>query len=87
MHNLNPIILKYVTYCLNYVVIYLKLKSIHPIIIVQQMIYPIKNRLMIDLILRIILNPLVGAVGFNTSQSGYIVLVNIRKIHTSLFIN
>lgn len=68
MHSLYPIILKYVIYFLIFVVISLELKSVHRIIIVQQMIYPIKNRLIIDLILQIIVNPLVVAVGFNTNQ-------------------
>ena len=87
MHSLDLIILKYVIYFLIFVVISPKLKSIHQIIIIQQMIYLIKNRLLIDLILQIILNQLVEVEGFNTNQSGYIVLVNIPKIHTSLFIN
>lgn len=87
MHSLDLIILKYVIYFLIFVVISPKLKSIHQIIIIQQMIYLIKNRLLIDLILQIILNQLVEVVGFNTNQSGYIVSVNIPKIHTSLFIN
>jgi hypothetical protein len=87
MNNLNLIILKYVIYSLIFVVISLKLKSIHRMIIVQQMIYPIKNQLIIDLNLQIILNRLVEAAGFNTNQSGYIVLVNTLKIHTSQFIN
>ena len=87
MHSLDLIILKYVIYFLIFVVISPKLKSIHQIIIIQQMIYLIKNRLLIDLILQIILNQLVEVEGFNTNQSGYIVLVNIPKIHNSLFIN
>jgi len=68
MHSLNPIILKYVIYYLIFKVISLKLESIHQIIIVQQMIYPTKNLLSINLILKIILNPLVEAKGFNTIQ-------------------
>jgi hypothetical protein len=68
MHSLNPIISIYVIYCLIFKVISLKLESIHQIIIIQQMIYPTKNLLSIDLILKIILNPLVEAVGFNTIQ-------------------
>jgi hypothetical protein len=87
MHSLDLIILKYVIYFLIFVVISPKLKFIHQITIIQQMIYLIKNRLLIDLILQIILNQLVEVVGFNTNQSGYIVSVNIPKIHTSLFIN
>jgi hypothetical protein len=84
MHSLNLIIIKYVIYCQIFAVISLKLKSIHRMIIVQQMIYPIKNQLIIDLNLQIILNRLVEAAGFNTNQSGYIFLVNIPKIHINL---
>ena len=87
MHSLNLIIIKYVIYCQIFAVISLKLKSIRQIIIIQQMIYLIKNRLIIYLILQITLNPLEEAVSFNTNQSGYIFLVNILKIHTFLFIN
>jgi hypothetical protein len=87
MHSLNLIIIKYVIYYQIFAVISLKLKSIRQIIIIQQMIYLIKNRLIIYLILQITLNPLEEAVSFSTNQLGYIFLVNIPKIHISLFIN
>ena len=68
MHSLNLIIIKYVIYCQIFVVISLILKSIHQIIIVQQMIYLIKNQLIINLIPQIILNQLVEVKDFETNH-------------------